>query len=97
MITEDEIKTYRNSYDVETAERNQMNGLYMNMCRAVNRLLDEIEELKGFDSLPWDDEDEEYVEAPISVLEIFELWRDNEDDPVAFARAIEEYHGIEEW
>jgi len=97
MITEDEIKTYRNSYDLETAELNNMNGLYMNMCRAVNRLLDEIEELKGFDSLPWDDEDEEYVEAPISVLEIFELWRDNEDDPVAFARAIEREHGIEEW
>jgi hypothetical protein len=97
MITEDEIKTYRNSYDLETAELNNMNGLYMNMCRAVNRLLDEIEELKGFDSLPWDDEDEEYQETPISVLEIFELWREYEDDPVAFARAIEREHGVEEW
>lgn len=93
MITEDEIKTYRNSYDLETAERNQMNSLYMNMCRAVNRLLDEIEELKGFDSLPWDDD----VQDPLSVLQIFEMWRDNEDDPVAFARAIEREHGIEEW
>jgi hypothetical protein len=93
MITEDEIKTYRNSYDLETAERNQMNGLYMNMCRAVNRLLDEIEELKGFDSLPWNDD----LQLPLSNLQIFELWRDYEDDPVGFARAIEEEHGIEGW
>ena len=93
MITEDEIKTYRNSYDLETAERNQMNGLYMNMCRAVNRLLDEIEELKGFDSLPWGHD----LQAPLSTLQIFELWRYYEDDHVGFARAIEEEHGIEGW
>lgn len=96
MITEDEIKTYRNSYDIETAEFNQMNSLFMNCCRAVNRLLDEIEELKG-EELPWDDEDEDYVQEPLSTLQIFEMWRDHEDDPVGLARAIEEYHGIEGW
>jgi hypothetical protein len=92
MIREDEIKTYRNAYDLETAEFNQMNSLFMNCCRAVNRLLDEIEELKG-EELPWDDD----LQLPISTLQIFELWRDYEDDPVGFARAIEEEHGIEGW
>jgi len=92
MIREDEIKTYRNAYDLETAEFNQMNSLFMNCCRAVNRLLDEIEELKG-EELPWDDD----LQLPLSNLQIFELWRDYEDDPVGFARAIEEEHGIEGW
>ena len=92
MIREDEIKTYRNAYDLETAEFNQMNSLFMNCCRAVNRLLDEIEELKG-EELPWDDD----LQLPLSTLQIFELWRDYEDDPVGFARAIEEEHGIEGW
>jgi hypothetical protein len=92
MIREDEIKTYRNAYDLETAEFNQMNSLFMNCCRAVNRLLDEIEELKG-EELPWDDD----LQLPLSTLQIFELWREYEDDPVGFARAIEEEHGIEGW
>lgn len=92
MIREDEIKTYRNAYDLETAEFNQMNSLFMNCCRAVNRLLDEIEELKE-EELPWDDD----LQLPLSTLQIFELWRDYEDDPVGFARAIEEEHGIEGW
>jgi len=92
MIREDEIKTYRNAYDLETAEFNQMNSLFMNCCRAVNRLLDEIEELKG-EPLPWDDD----LQLPLSTLQIFELWRDYENDPVGFARAIEEEHGIEGW
>jgi len=92
MIREDEIKTYRNSYDLETAEFNQMNSLFMNCCRAVNRLLDEIEELKG-EELPWGHD----LQAPLSTLQIFDLWRYYEDDPVGFARAIEEEHGIEGW
>ena len=92
MIREDEIKTYRNAYDLETAEFNQMNSLFMNCCRAVNRLLDEIEELKG-EPLPWDDD----LQLPLSTLQIFELWRDYENDPVGFARAIEEEHGIVSW
>ena len=92
MIREDEIKTYRNAYDLETAEFNQMNSLFMNCCRAVNRLLDEIEELKG-EPLPWDDD----LQLPLSTLQIFEMWRVHEDDPVGLARAIEEYHGIEGW
>lgn len=90
MITKDEIKTYRNSYDIETAEFNKMNSLFMNCCKAVNRLLDEIEELKA-EELPWDDD----FQSPLSNLQIFELWRDFEDDPVGFARAIEQEHRIE--
>jgi len=43
--------------------------------------------------LPWDDD----LQLPLSTLQIFELWRDYEDDPVGFARAIEEEHGIEGW